>query len=260
MRAQALAQHGFERVFPARLDVEQLPQPARAGEAVVGEPVVDVRRHGRSSPAARQAPAAALRGRRAACSRAPTRRRSRAGSPAALPRSCCSAASASCLPARSAFSCASCSSTSRMRSVAGARDRRQLLRRGASAARRAACSDCAALSRRVSATRSRLLGQRDALLHARASAGRRRPAPRLRAPAAPLAPPALRARPPRARPAPPPARHRPRRDRRCERRFLPGQRGRALRSSCATCCAMRVSDSRANESCCSSRVTSALAA
>ena len=41
-RVQALAQHGLERILPAVLDVERLPEPARAGEPVRREPAVDV--------------------------------------------------------------------------------------------------------------------------------------------------------------------------------------------------------------------------
>ncbi len=85
--------------------------------------VADLRLQARRAPAARASRSAS------AGFRAPTRRPSCAGSPAARPRSAAMRRATSCLPARSAFSCASWSSTSRTESVVGAAIVGQLLSR-----------------------------------------------------------------------------------------------------------------------------------
>ena len=41
-RVQALAQHGFQRVFPAGFDVDRLPQPLRVRQSPRIEPPFDV--------------------------------------------------------------------------------------------------------------------------------------------------------------------------------------------------------------------------
>ena len=257
-RVEPLAQHGLERVFPARLDVESLPQPARVAR------VRDPRATALSLPWPIFACSAA-----SACDRASM---SASALAVALPRVAGRALPRPAAPAppraarRAGFLLAGelrrflrelLFDFARSASVTGRRDRRELAAAAARGAASSCASDCAAFSRRVSMTRIACSASAIRLLQLgeRAAAAWRPPA---RAPAAPhcaarSSSPALLARRERASIA---------RSPRCapRRAPLPGPRARrSARSSCATCCVIRVSLSRANASCCSSRVTSALA-
>ena len=104
-RVEPLAQHRLERVFPAALDVELLPQAPRVFETARAKSTRPHPCRCRSSPAARTVPAPAPRARPAHCSPAARRRWWRDVAPAASAR-LRSVRRAPCRgPARSAVSC-----------------------------------------------------------------------------------------------------------------------------------------------------------